>query len=255
MSTSTSTFLTSLMRISDFSWNIHANMRRKKIVATAVGLAALLGFVKITLSRNINYFMAFRTSVYPTNENNRAVSDIIKSTPPSSAGRTTSLTARITDYNVSTGTNISPPSSNRDTNISNINNTIVVSQSISSLGMRAQQAADLILGKVDEDVEESLSLRSELRPGIRYDHRDPCTLSFKRRKCNSERKPSLPFVSGDLFRCLADIIFDETNNYEPEDSDIACLHYLRSSLFELHGEPFLIFVKTDSKSFFWMFEI
>ena len=45
------------------------------------------------------------------------------------------------------------------------------------------------------------SLREELRPGMDY---SKCTTSLNGRGCDGDRRPSLPYVTGDLFRCLAD---------------------------------------------------
>jgi len=89
------------------------------------------------------------------------------------------------------------------------------------------------------------TLRTELRKGVDL---SGCTKSYEQRSCGKDRRPSLPFVSGDTFRCLADIIFDETNQWKPSAEDFKCLHYLRTQ--ESFGnKPFVVFIKTDqSKS-------
>jgi hypothetical protein len=95
----------------------------------------------------------------------------------------------------------------------------------------------------DKEAEELVALRQILRPETSHSNDDPCNRSIENRGCYTKRKPSLPFVSGDTFRCLADIVFDETNNYQPDVEDIACLQYLKSQ--KSFREPYLVFVKTD----------
>ena len=95
----------------------------------------------------------------------------------------------------------------------------------------------------NKGTDDLIALRQILRPEASRSSDNPCSRSIENRSCYTKRKPSLPFVSGDTFRCLADIIFDETNNYQPYVEDIACLQYLKSqSNFQ---EPYVVFVKTD----------
>lgn len=89
------------------------------------------------------------------------------------------------------------------------------------------------------------SLRTRLRKDVDL---SGCTKSYEQRSCGKKRRPSLPFVSGDTFRCLADIIFDETNQWKPSAEDFKCLHYLRTQE-NFGNKPFVVFLKTDqSKS-------
>lgn len=107
---------------------------------------------------------------------------------------------------------------------------------------QSYKTADMILGK-EEGLEDVLlrSLREMLRPGVKY---TGCSKSFEKRSCDGARPHSLPFVSGDFYRCIADIIYDETNKYQPQEEDIQCLHSLKGQP-EFFRQPFLVFVKTD----------
>jgi hypothetical protein len=66
-------------------------------------------------------------------------------------------------------------------------------------------------------------------------------------KCTAgERRHSLPIISGDTFRCWADVVVDETNNYSLGDEEIDMLNTMADR------RP-IIFLKPDSKSEVGMF--
>ena len=94
----------------------------------------------------------------------------------------------------------------------------------------------------NEEVDDLQPLRETMRPGVQF---NGCAKSFSKRACgiHGTRPPSLPFVSGDFFRCISDVSFDETNQYEATEEDSECLDSLRKQ--SAFTGPFLVFVKTD----------
>ena len=52
-----------------------------------------------------------------------------------------------------------------------------------------------------------------------------------------QRRHFLPFTSGDTFRCMADVIIDDTNGYE--------LNVAQMSLLQIQDRPDVIFLKSD----------
>lgn len=70
----------------------------------------------------------------------------------------------------------------------------------------------------------------------------PVNTFSEERGCNGERRHSLPYVSGDTFRCIADVILDETTG----------INYLKAPyLNDIAAErPIVLFAKSDnSKNF------
>ena len=93
------------------------------------------------------------------------------------------------------------------------------------------------------------SLRREARNG---EDSTPCRRSLLDRGCGpgGGRGVSLPYVSGDLFRCLADVVLDEKSGYELSGVDLECLDSIGGG-----GRPVLVFTHSDMREYvvasFW----
>ena len=86
------------------------------------------------------------------------------------------------------------------------------------------------------------TLRREARAG--EEDSPSCRTSLIDRGCGpgGGRRVSLPYVSGDLFRCLADVVLDEARAYELAGVDSECLDSI-----ERGGRPVLMFTHSDMR--------